>query len=126
MEACNRSREGEKDERYVFCFEAHANVGGEEPVLVVVSRDPAGIKRDDYFFTTNTKASPEEVIGLYAQQVVYRRYLLKTPSSSSGGRTPRAGSARVPRGLEGFSFFCYLLIWHWHVSTYGALSDVET
>ena len=36
------------------------------PVLLVISRDPAGKEKDDFFFTTDLKLTPAEVIGGFA------------------------------------------------------------
>ncbi len=35
-------------------------------VRLVISRDPLGKERDDFFFTTNLSLSPEEVVYCYS------------------------------------------------------------
>jgi len=111
---------GKEKKRLVFCFEAlWYHVCGEEPVLLVVSRDPEGKERDDYFFTTDIAASPEEVIGLYAGRWSIEDTFRNT-KQFLGGEDPQSWKRRGPERAAGFSFFLYSLIWHWYVSTQGA------
>lgn len=111
---------GKLKKRSVSCFEAlWYHVCGSQPVLVVVSRDPEGKERDDFFFTTDTAASPEEVIGLYAGRWSIEDTFRNT-KQFLGGQDPQSWKRQGPERAAGFSFFLYSLIWHWYVSTQGA------
>jgi len=110
---------GKERARLVFWFEAlWYHVCGEEPVQVVVSRDPDGRERDDYFFTTDLSASPEEVIGLYAGRWSIEDTFRNT-KQLLGGEDPQSWKREGPERAAGFSFFLYSLVWHWYVSTQG-------
>lgn len=111
---------GKEKKRAVLCFEAlWYHVCGEKPVLVVVSRDPEGKERDDFFFTTDTTASPGEVIGLYAGRWSIEDTFRNT-KQFLGGEDPQSWKREGPERAAGFSFFLYSLIWHWYVSTQGS------
>ncbi len=93
---------GVQKKRSVFCFEAlWYHVCGSKPVLVVVSRDPAGKERDDYFFTTDLSASPEEVIGLYAGRWSIEDTFRNT-KQFLGGSDPQSWKRKGPERAAGF------------------------
>ena len=49
------------------------------PVLLVISRDPAGKEKDDFFFTTDLNLMPAEVIGGFAgrlRRVLWRKRII--------------------------------------------------
>jgi hypothetical protein len=111
---------GKMRERLVFCFEAlWYHVCGEKPVLIVISRDPSGKERDDYFFTTDLAASAEEVIGLYAGRWSIEDTFRNT-KQFLGGEDPQSWKGQGPERAAGFSFFLYSVVWHWYVSTQGS------
>ena len=106
--------------RLVCCFEAlWYHVCGEKPVLIVISRDPEGKERDDYFLTTDLGASGEEVIGLYAGRWSIEDTFRNT-KQFLGGEDPQSWKGQGPERAAGFSFFIYSLVWHWYVSTQGS------
>lgn len=111
---------GRQKKRLVFCFEAlWYHVCGEKPVLIIVSRDPDGKERDDYFFTTDLEVSPEDVIGLYAGRWSIED-TFRNVKQFLGGEDPQSWKRQGPERAAGFSFFLYSLIWHWYVSTQGS------
>ena len=111
---------GKMRERLVFCRKVlWYHVCGEKPVLIVISRDPEGKERDDYFFTTDLGASPEEVIGLYAGRWSIEDTFRNT-KQFLGGEDPQSWKGQGPERAAGFSFFLYSAVWHWYVSTQGS------
>lgn len=107
-------------QRLVLCFEAlWYHVCGEKPVLVVISRDPEGIERDDHFFTTDLVASPEDVVDRYAGRWSIEDTFRNT-KQFLGGEDPQSWKGQGPERAAGFSFFICSAVWHWYVSTQGS------
>ncbi len=58
---------GKRKHRLVLCRPVlWYAVCSEQPVLLVISRDPDGVEQDDFLFTTNLRAQPAQVISRYA------------------------------------------------------------
>ena len=113
------SERGKTRKRLVLCFEAMwYHVTGQRPVLIIISRDPAGRQRDDYFFTTDLAASPQEAVGLPAGRWSMEDTFRNT-KQSLGGEDPRCWRGQGPERAAGFSFFVYSLTWHWYLLTQG-------
>jgi hypothetical protein len=88
------------------------DVCGTQPVLLVLSRDPAGHQPDDFFFTTDTTMHPNAVLstvaGRWSTEDTFRnvkQYL--------GGEEPQVWQGKGPERAAMLSLLLYGLIWVW-------------
>jgi hypothetical protein len=90
------------------------DVCGIQPVLLVLSRDPAGHQPDDFFFTTDTNttlhldAVLSTVAGRWSIEDTFRnvkQYL--------GGEEPQVWQSKGPERAAMLSLLLYGLIWVW-------------
>ncbi len=93
-------------------------VCGETPILAVISRDAEGRERDDFFFTTDLSASPEEVIGRYAGRWAIED-TFRNVKQHLGGEDPQSWRGKGPERAASLSFLLYSLIWCWYIQTQG-------
>lgn len=87
-------------------------------VRLVISRDPDGVERDDFFFTTDLKASPEKIIGRYAGRWSIEDSF-KNVKQYLGGQYPQSWKNKGPLRTAAFSFWLYSIIWLWYIQTNG-------
>jgi hypothetical protein len=90
----------------------------DNPVLLVIVRDPAGIQHDDFFFTTDLTATGATVAGHYAGrwsiEDTYRNV-----KQFLGGEDPQSWKAQGPERAAALSFWIYAAIWTWYITTQG-------
>lgn len=88
-------------------------------VLLVIVRDPQGKEPDDFFFTTDTDASPESVASCYAGrwsiEVTFRDV-----KQHVGGEQPQSWKHRGPERACALSLWIYTAVWLWYVGVHGA------
>lgn len=88
------------------------------PVRLVISRDPHGKERDDFFFTTDLSLSPEEVVYRYAGRWSIED-TFRNVKQYLGGKDPQSWVGRGPECAAGFSFLLYSLVWLWYIEARG-------
>lgn len=88
------------------------------PVRLVMSRDPHGKERDDFFFTTDLSLSPEEVVYRYSGRWSIED-TFRNVKQYLGGEDPQSWVGTGPERAACFSFLLYSLIWLWYVQTKG-------
>jgi len=88
------------------------------PVLLVISRDPAGKEPDDFFCTTNVKASAEHVIETYGGRWSIED-TFKNTKQSLKGETPQSWKKSGPERIAHLSFLLYSFVWLWYLKTQG-------
>lgn len=111
---------GKARERLVLCREAlWYTVCPDRPVLLVISRDPGGKERDDYFFTTDLSASPAEVVSCYAGRWSIED-TFRSVKQYLGGQDPQTWRGKGPERAAAFSFILYSLVWFFYIQTQGA------
>jgi hypothetical protein len=86
----------------------------QEPVLLVISRDPEGKEKDDFFFTTDVTMTPAEVIGLYADRWAIED-TFKYVKQYLGGQQPQTYKGKGPERAAGLSLWLYSMIWLWYL-----------
>ena len=84
------------------------------PVLLVISRDPAGKERDDFFFTTDLKLTPAEVIGGFAGRWSIED-TFKNTKQSLGSEEPQTWKGQGPERAAVISLWLYSVVWAWYI-----------
>jgi len=94
-------------------------VCGDQPVLLVIVRDPEGREPDDFFFTTDLEASPETVVGSYNGRWSIED-TFRDVKQFLGGEDPQTWKGQGPERAAGLSLALYSLVWCWYLSTQGS------
>lgn len=94
-------------------------VSPDAPILLVISRDPNGIERDDFFFSTDISAPPKSVISTYAGRWSIEDSF-KNVKQFLGGQDPQSYKNLAPLRTASFSFFLYSLVWFWHIKNFAS------
>ena len=85
-----------------------------KPVLLVISRDPAGKERDDFFVTTDVAMPVAEVIGCYADRWAIEE-TFKNTKQLLGGQQPQTFKGQVPERAAGLGLWLYSMVWLWYL-----------
>ncbi len=86
----------------------------QKPVLLVISRDPAGKEKDDFFFTTDVTMTPAEVIGCYADRWAIED-TFKNTKQFLGGQEPQTFKGKGPERAASLSLLLYSMVWLWYL-----------
>ena len=87
---------------------------GGEPVLLVISRDPDGKERDDFFFTTDLSMAPAEVIGTFAGRWSIED-TFKNTKQFLGAEPPQSWKDQGPERAAVLGLTLYSLVWTWYL-----------
>jgi hypothetical protein len=82
------------------------------PVLLVISRDPAGKERDDFFFTTDLSLTAAQVIGGFAGRWSIED-TFKNTKQFIGGQEPQTWKHQGPERAAMLSLWLGSLVWLW-------------
>lgn len=82
------------------------------PVLLVISRDPEGQERDDFFFTTDLSLTAEPVIGGFAGRWSIED-TFKNTKQFVGGQEPQTWKGPGPERAAMLSLWLGSLVWLW-------------
>ena len=115
---CTTQERGKSRERLLYVRQVlWYGVCGAQPVLLVISRDPNGVEKDDFFFTTDLEAVPqapvEGMAGRWSIEDTFRntkQYL--------GGEEPQVWKGQGPERAAHIAFLLYGLVWTWY-ALYG-------
>jgi hypothetical protein len=86
----------------------------QKPVLLVISRDPAGKEKDDFFFTTDLSLTAAEVINDFAGRWSIED-TFKYTKQFIGGQEPQTWKGKGPERAAGLSLWIYSAIWLWYL-----------
>ncbi len=86
------------------------------PMLLVISRDPAGKERDDFFFTTALSMTPAEVVGAFAGRWSIED-TFKNTKQFLGAEEPQSWKGPGPERAAAIGLILYSLVWTWYVTT---------
>ncbi len=86
----------------------------QQPVLLVISRDPEGKEKDDFFFTTDVTMKPGEVIGIYADRWAIED-TFQFVKQYLGGQQPQTYQRKEPERAAGLSLWLYSTAWLWYL-----------
>ncbi len=84
------------------------------PILLVISRDPEGIEKDDFFFTTDISMEPAKVISLYADRWSIED-TFRNAKQYLGIQEPQSWKFFGPERVAAFGYFIYGLVWMWFI-----------
>ena len=85
-----------------------------KPILLVISRDPNGKEKDDFFFTTDVTMDPAEVLACYADRWAIED-TFKNTKQLLGGQQPQTYKAKGPERAAGLSLWLYSMVWFWYL-----------
>jgi len=111
VETCER---GKSRKRLVYVRKAVWYRVSQKPVLLVVSRDPTGKEKDDFFFTTDTTLTAAEVIGGFAGRWSIED-TFKNTKQLIGGQQPQIWKRKGPERAAALSLWLYSTIWLWYL-----------
>lgn len=86
----------------------------QRPILLVISRDPEGKEKDDFFFTTDVTMEPVEVIACYADRWAIED-TFKNTKQFLGGQEPQTFKDKGPERAAGLSLWLYSMVWLWYL-----------
>lgn len=84
------------------------------PVLLVISRDPSGKERDDFFFTTDLTLTASEVIGGFAGRWCIED-TFKNTKQSLGSEEPQTWKGVGPERAAVIGLWLYSVVWAWYI-----------
>lgn len=86
-----------------------------KPILLVISRDPDGKEKDDFFFTTDLSMTAAEVLECYNDRWAIED-TFKNTKQILGGQQPQTFKGKGPERAAGLSLWLYSLIWLWYLN----------
>ena len=86
----------------------------QKPILLVISRDPQGKEKDDFFFTTDVTMTPAEVIGCFADRWAIED-TFKNTKQFLGGQQPQTWKRQGPERAAALSLWLYSVVWLWYL-----------
>lgn len=87
-------------------------------VRLVIVRDPDGKEPDDFFFTTDLKMTPAQVLSIYAGRWSIE-ITNRDAKQTIRGQEPQSWKADGPERAAGLSFWLYSAIWIWYLHVCG-------
>jgi len=85
-----------------------------KPILLVISRDPSGKEKDDFFFSTDVTMDPADVLACYADRWAIED-TFKNTKQCLGGPQPQTYKAQGPERAAGLSLWLYSMVWLWYL-----------
>lgn len=90
----------------------------DQPVLLVIVRDPTGKQRDDFFFTTDLEVSGAAVAAHYAGRWSIED-TFRNVKQVLRGEDPQTWKGEGPERAAALSLWLYSSIWCWYITTQG-------
>ena len=84
------------------------------PILLVISRDPSGKEKDDFFFTTDLGLTAREVLECYNDRWAIED-TFKNTKQLLGGQQPQTFKGKGPERAAGLSLWLYAVVWLWYL-----------
>jgi hypothetical protein len=85
-----------------------------KPILLVISRDPDGKEKDDFFFTTNLTMTAVEVLECYNDRWAIED-TFKNTKQLLGGQQPQTFKGGGHERAAGLSLWLYSVVWLWYL-----------
>ena len=106
---------GKTKDRWVYARQVLWYKVSHEPVLLVISRDPAGKERDDFFFATDLSMTPAEVVGAFAGRWSIED-TFKNTKQFLGAEEPQSWKGSGPERAAAIGLILYSLVWIWYLT----------
>ncbi len=106
------SERGKVKKRLVYARQVLWYRVSKTAVLLVISRDPEGKERDDFFFTTDLSLTAEQVIGGFAGRWSIED-TFKNTKQFVGGQEPQTWKGRGPERAAMLSLWLGSVLWLW-------------
>jgi hypothetical protein len=85
-----------------------------KPILLVISRDPDGKEKDDFFFTTYVTMTAADVLECYNDRWAIED-TFKNTKQLLGGQQPQTFKGKGPERAAGLSLWLYSVVWLWYL-----------
>lgn len=85
-----------------------------KPILLVISRDPAGKEKDDFFFTTDLTMTAAEVLECYNDRWAIED-TFKNTKQLLGAQQPQTFKRKGPERAAGLGLWLYSVVWLWYL-----------
>jgi hypothetical protein len=108
------SEQGKEKKRLVYARKVVWYRVSQQPVLLVISRDPTGKEKDDFIFTTDLNLAAEQVIGGFLGRWSIED-TIKNTKQLVGGQEPQTYKGRGPERAAAISFWLFSIIWLWYL-----------
>jgi hypothetical protein len=86
-----------------------------KPILLVISLDPDGKEKDDFFFTTDLSMTAAEVLECCNDRWAIED-TFKNTKQLLGGQQPQTFKGKGPEQAAGLSLWLYSAVWLWYLS----------
>ena len=90
-----------------------------KPIKVVLSRDPEGKEKDDFFFTTDIEMSAAEVLNCYSDRWAIEDTFRQT-KQSLGAQQPQTYKGQGPERAAALGLWLYSMVWLWYINQKSA------
>lgn len=111
IEFCQR---GKTVKRLVYIRQVIWYWVSQQPILLVISRDPLGKERDDFLFTTDLTMTAAEVLECYSDRWAIED-TFKNTKQFLGGQQPQTYKGRGPERAAALSLCLYSMVWMWYL-----------
>jgi hypothetical protein len=85
-----------------------------QPILLVISRDPYGKEKDDFFFTTDLTMTAAAVLEGYHDRWAIED-TFKNTKQLLGAQQPQTFKGKGPERAAGLSLWLYSVVWLWYL-----------
>jgi hypothetical protein len=89
-------------------------VSKERPLLLVISRDPEGKEKDDFFFSTDLSLCPERMVSEFANRWGIED-TFRNVKQFLGAEEPQSWKGEAPLKAAGFAYLLYGIVWLWYL-----------
>lgn len=86
-----------------------------KPIRLVISRDPKGKQKNDFFFTTDIEMSAAEVLSCYSDRWAIEDTFRQT-KQSLGTQQPQTYKKQGPERAAALGLWLYSIIWLWYIN----------
>jgi len=86
-----------------------------KPIRLVISRDPKGKEKDDFFFTTDIEMSAAEVLNCYSDRWAIEDTFRQT-KQSLGAQQPHTYKGQGPERAAALGLWLYSMVWLWYIN----------
>lgn len=106
---------GRPRERLVYSKQVLWHAVSSKPVLLVISRDPAGVEHDDFWVCSDVSMAPVMVVSTYAGRWSIE-CTFRATKQTLGAHEPQSWAGDGPERAGTLGFLLYTLVWWWFLS----------